>query len=138
MADSEAGGAFSDAAFTRTLKIPLNKDPLDYASIQLVTGTVSASGQGSDDIYYQKNESGQAEFQFSTQVAILTDRGSSMGKEECAQALATSPTDEPLRRLTKGTLMCAMGYDDGIALLEILRQPDQSGTLTLRETYWSP
>jgi hypothetical protein len=104
----------------------------------LVTGEITASGAGADDIYYQKNDSGQLELRFNTATAILADRNSSIGKEECTQAIATSPTAEPLRRLAKGTLICATGRDGGVALLQILEQPDQSGTLPLMETYWAP
>jgi hypothetical protein len=115
----------SDAAFTRTLTVPLNKNSGGYASIYLVTGQVTASGAGADDIYYQRNESGQLEIAFNMTTAILTDHSSSIGKEECAQAIATSPTAEPLRRLAKGTLICATGRDNGIALLQIIRVPSK-------------
>ena len=136
--DSGGAGATSGAAFTRRLKVPLNKNQGGYASIYLVTGEITASGAGADDIYYQKNDSGQLELRFNTATAILADRNSSIGKEECTQAIATSPTAEPLRRLAKGTLICATGRDGGVALLQILEQPDQSGTLPLMETYWAP
>lgn len=125
--------------FSRKLTLPPPPDSLSYSSIDIAAGRVAGSGLGTDEVYYEVSDSGKYRLSFSAQAAVLTDQDpNTVAKESCVNAIQSNPLSggEPVRQLTRSTLICVGGSDGGVALLEVLAPPGRRGALAVRETYW--
>jgi hypothetical protein len=132
-ASSQAGASpvAASGGLVRELTLPL-KPAGQYTVISLGFGSAAPHGliEGS---YERGRWTGLPELDFSApfKLGVSADAG----KDSCSSELVQNSRFSPIVNLRKGLLICVETVA-GNALLEITQNPDTSGTLHLRETYW--
>jgi len=128
------GDAGADDPAYRRLTVRLPPDG-DDANLLLDRGEVTAECCSFDLAYSRNDDTGIPEMTAGS-VAYSTDVPSAAAtQEECAQAVRTSPTITPVRKLRLGTLICVI-TEGGTSLLRISATPTKNGTLRISQTFW--
>ena len=124
----------------RRYTIPLRSDPYEYAGLGLDEGYVDHDYGG--DIHYHRNEhTGRPEFfsddeNYSAQLpASLVAAPTTVIREDCETAVDLNPTVRPVKRVTKGTLICVRS-EGGMSLLRVVAPPNGQGDVRVEQTYW--
>lgn len=127
------GSSEADVAYRRLI-VPLPPGG-DEGNLLLDRGEVTTECCEGDLTYSRNGDTAIPELT-ADDVPYSTDVPSAAAtQEECSQAVKTSPTITPIRRLRKGALICA-NTEGGTSLLRISAPPRKNGTLLITQTFW--